>query len=536
MFSANYLSDYYLLFDIKNNLTGNRRPDLRPPAVVFSQRKRAAHNCGSPWINESVFFGFQRFEDHVRAHINVATAQGEDEIVLFGVIDDILCDLFKSVDAQTAGHLGAQVGVVDVVGVGFAHGEDLADDRHVRDAQSGGKVVQQQRGAAVGVGLKDRPYLLIAHFHCGGERGGQLGGVVGKVVGDRDAARRAQDLKAAVHTGEFVQVLGDLRGCCAQIMGTGGSGERVVDIVAAGHLQVDFAQLFALVHEVKFFISAHDVAQVGGIVVIGLAEAEGDRRQIYVLQRLQHILIVAVDDEGVGGQVTELVEGLFDIIQRFEVVEVVGVDIEDDRDVGRELQECVHIFARLTHDDVAVADIAVAADEGQLAANDGGGVKAGADQHLAEHRGGGSFAVSAGYGDAAPVAAGDNTQHDAALDGGNALLTRGNQLGVILFDGGGIDHQLCTVDVLGAVTHAHGDAVAFDAVEGIALVHVGAAQLKARAVQDLGERAHARAADADEVDTLYIFQKMIVVHKNPLMYYVKLLSRHTPGDRSRLNQ
>ena len=428
------------------------------------------------------------------------------------MIDDILRDLLKGVDAQAARHLGAEVGVVDVVGVGLAHGEDLADDRDVRYGQRGGKVVEQQCGSAVGVGLEDRPYLLVAHLHRGGERGGQLGGMMRKVVGDRDASRCAEDLKAAVHAGELVQILGDLLRRRAQIVGAGGGGEGIIDIVAAGHLQVDLTELLAPVHEVELFIRAHDIAQIRGVVVVRLAETEGDRRQLCIFDRLQHVLVVTVDDQGVRGQVAELVERLLDIIQGLEVIKVIGVDVEDDRDIGRQLEEGIDIFARLTDDDIAVTDVAVAADEGQLAADDGGGVEAGADQHLTEHRGGGRLAVRSADGDAALIAAGDDAQHDAALDGGDALFARGDQLGVILLDGGGVDNQLGALDILGAVTHMHGNAVALDAVEGIALVHIRSAELKALAVQYLGEGAHPRPADADEVDALDMIQKMIVVH------------------------
>ena len=134
------------------------------------------------------------------------------------MLDDIFGNILKGVDAQAAGHLRAEVGIVDIVGVRLTHSEDLADDRNVRDAQRGSKVIQQQGGAAEGVGLEDRPYLLVAHLHRGGQRGGQLCRMVGKVVGDSDAVRRAENLKASVYAGELVEVFGDLRGLCAEIV------------------------------------------------------------------------------------------------------------------------------------------------------------------------------------------------------------------------------------------------------------------------------------------------------------------------------
>ncbi len=112
--------------------------------------------------------------------------------------------------------------------------------------------------------------------------------------------------------------------------------------------------------------------------------------------------------------------------------------------------------------------------------------------------------MGAGYRYGAVVAARDDAQHHRALDGGDAFLFSCDQLGVVALDGGCVYDQLGTLDILGAVTHMHGDAVALDAVEGLALVAVRAGELKALAVKYLGERAHTRAADADKVDALYV--------------------------------
>ena len=201
---------------------------------------------------------------------------------------------------------------------------------------------------------------------------------------------------------------------------------------------------------------------------------------------------------------TELVEALFDVVERFEVVEVIRVDIGDDGDVRGQLEEGVNILARLAYDDIALTDIAVAAEVGELTADDRGRIKARADQQLTEHRGGGGFAVRAGDRDRAVVAAGHDTEHHTALDGGDALLFCGNQFGVILLDCGSVYDQLRALDILRLMTHVYGDAVAADTVERFALIAVGAREDEALAVQNLCQRAHSRAADTDEVDAFDI--------------------------------
>ena len=101
----------------------------------------------------------------ISAHVDVAAAEGDDQITVLGMLLDILGDVIEGVDAHASGDLCAEIGVIDVVGVGLANRQDLGDDRDVGNRQRLGKVVQQQRCTAEGVRLEHRPYFLEAHLH-----------------------------------------------------------------------------------------------------------------------------------------------------------------------------------------------------------------------------------------------------------------------------------------------------------------------------------------------------------------------------------
>ena len=202
----------------------------------------------------------------------------------------------------------------------------------------------------------------------------------------------------------------------------------------------------------------------------------------------------------------ELVEGLDDVVERAEVVEVVAVDVQNDAERGVQLQEGVDIFAGLADHGVALADAAVAADEGQLAADDGARVAARLDQDLREHAGRGRLAVRAGDGDGVRKLLREQAEHHRALERRDALFARGDKLRVILLCGGGVDDELRVADVLGAVAHADRDAVAADALERVGFVDVAAGDHIALMVEDLRHRAHARAADAHKVQAFDCIQ------------------------------
>ena len=121
--------------------------------------------------------------------------------------------------------------------------------------------------------------------------------------------------------------------------------------------------------------------------------------------------------------------------------------------------------------------------------------------------------MRAGYRDAALVAARNNAQHNAALNAGDALLNSRPTLGIRLLYRRRVNYQLGAIDVFSRVTHVNGNAVALHFVERFALVHVGARNLKALAHQYLGDGAHAAAADAYEMYSFDLVQKLVVIHK-----------------------
>src|SRR5699024_3263111 len=110
------------------------------------------------------------------------------------------------------------------------------------------------------------------------------------------------------------------------------------------------------------------------------------------------------------------------------------------------------------------------------------------------------LAVGAADADAAVKPAGHQPQQVGALNGGHAAGPRRHQLGVVVHDSGGVDNQVCALDVLGALADGNRDAKLLPLkVDGVAGVIVRAGDVVSHAVQDLHQWKHARAADADEV-------------------------------------
>ena len=157
--------------------------------------------------------------------------------------------------------------------------------------------------------------------------------------------------------------------------------------------------------------------------------------------------------EGVG----ELVEGRDVRLLGPPVVEVVGLDVGDDRGVRRVVQERAVALVGLGDEQVAGAGGRVDAGRRQVATDGVRRVRAGRLQRDRQQRGRGRLAVGAGDGDHPPVGhhrgeCGRARQHPQALAHGLDVL------GVVLAHGGGHDERVDVVHLVGGVAEVDGRA------------------------------------------------------------------------------
>ena len=336
--------------------------------------------------------------------------------------------------------------------------------------------------------------------------------MVGVVVDDQCTVALAVHLKAAAGTLEVQGGLGTLLHGQAHKAAYGAHGQGVVDVVAARHGQADVAGDLAPLLEVELEEARLVFLYVDSLIVAVVLDAECAHAAVQRIHDVHGILVVDIGKDHELGHQGKALEGKLQLAHAAVVVQMVVVDVQHHRQVRGELEEGLGELAGLNDDVIALAGLAVAVDQGQLAADDGRGIAAGQLQCGGDHRSSGGLAVGAGHADALLVQTAHIAQQHAALDGGDAVGGSGTQLHVVLGDGCGIHHHVHTDDVVGAVAqadlHAHLPFVADDA----AVQHITAGDLVTLGGQDLDQRIHAAAAAADEVDLFY----MNIVRKPPI--------------------
>ena len=174
------------------------------------------------------------------------------------------------------------------------------------------------------------------------------------------------------------------------------------------------------------------------------------------------------------------------------------IDVGDDANLRGHLDEGAVGLVGLHDHPLAVTEPRVRAPFVDDAAGDDGGVEAGDIEYVGDERGGRGLAVRAGDGDGG-VEPHQLRQHLGAAHDGQSALARSLELGIAGLDGRGDDDETRADQVHRIVADEHANTLGAQTADIGAVLLVAALHRVALGVQDLGNRAHADAADAQNV-------------------------------------
>ena len=327
----------------------------------------------------------------------------------------------------------------------------------------------------------------------------QLVGMVGIIVIDVRAAVAALILEPAARAMEAGERGLRILAGNAEFPRHRAGGQRVQRVVAADDAEADLRIRLAAADDVKLAEILREV-----LAVHGVRRVEAERQIRQTLQRVAGVLVIAVGDDQpvLRHERGERAERMLHIGKILEKVQMVGVDIEDDRDRREEVQEGVAVFAALEDDGIALADAVARAEQRQKAADHDRRVQPGLHENMREHGGRRRLAVGTGDADGVLVRLHDVAPGLGTLKDGNASGAGSGDLGVVVVRGSRADEAVGALDILGAVADRDLDALGDQLVRGDGGVHVRAGDLHPHAPQHQPQRAHRHAADADQMAVL----------------------------------
>ena len=267
--------------------------------------------------------------------------------------------------------------------------------------------------------------------------------------------------------------------------------------MASPHVESGVGILHAVDHNIKFGKPLVPEDMIRAAVSGAVPKAESHGLAAAVLDGLEGVGIIPVDHHPapVGDQLGEGAEGVLDVRQVPEKIQVVLFNIQNHCHRGAEGEKRVAVLAGLGDNGVAVTDPVARPQDGQHAADHNGGVPTGGEKDVGAHRGGGGLAVGAGDAQGILVVGHDGPPGLGALkDWNTGLQGRGN-LRIIVVDGGGANDAVGSLHTLGQMADGHRNGQGAQMVYRLAFTHVGAGDQDAPPLQDLCQRGHGYPAD-----------------------------------------
>src|SRR6266700_288822 len=380
---------------------------------------------------------------------DVAGPETHDEIAASGKALDHPCEIGRLCERD---HLAMtmraqaehEVIAIDAFDRRLAGRIDLRDDDRIGVVEAGAELLEQRLQTGIAMRLHHGDDLAVGRFARGLQHGRDLHRMVAVIVDHRDAVPFPGPSEAPLHPTEARDRLADGIIGKSELVRDRNRGGGVERVVLSCHRQGESGDLMRHIglavaeHDLEARTAAHrhqiDQARVGLRIL-----AIGDDAAILDLadQSLHHGVIDAHHGETVERHVLdEIAERVLHRFEGLEVIEMLGIDIGDDGDIGRQFQEGAVAFVGLHHHPVACAEPRI-----------------------------GAIGID-----------------DAAVDHGRYH-----------------DH-VGAIDVFGLVTDRNLDPLVAQARDIAAFGRIRALDRVAEIVQDLGDAAHADAADPDEVD------------------------------------
>src|SRR6266536_80596 len=358
---------------------------------------------------------------------------------------------------------------------------------------------------------RDEPALRV-DLPRRGEGRGDLGRMVGVVVHDEHAGALALLLEPTDDAGKAGEGAGDHVERDQQLSSDRDRGESIGDVVAAGEREAHLAQE-AQLRVPHFEAGARclqpDVARPEvrlGRLAVGdnpLLDPRKDRSDSGVVE--------TGDDRAVERDlVRELDERVDDLVQVAVAVEMVRLDVRDDGDVGRQLEEGAVVLVRLRDEEVAPAQARVRAEDADPTADDDRRIEAGLGQNHSGQRS--RRRLSVGPGDRDPLLqAHDLAEHLGSPDHRDPALAGGGDLGIRFVHRGRNDDQVYLGEVPGIVAEEDLRPERREPGGVLASLPVAAGDLeRGREKKDLRQAAHADSARSDEMNPTKLQESHLV--------------------------
>ena len=386
---------------------------------------------------------------------------------------------------------------------GLPRREDVHEHDDVRGRQHRGEPVEEPGRPGVPMRLEDHHQPVVRLPAGRREHRRDLGRMMAVVVDDPHPGRRAAMLEPPAHPGEPPEAGRDRVRLEPQLQADGEGREPVQQVVPPRHGELQPRRPAPLppreAHAAPrpvgaaFRFAARDVGRP-------VLDPVGHDPPLDAVPQARHPGVVPARHHRarLDGPVGETDEGVAQAVERPVVVEMLRLEIREDRDAGSQGQQRRFALVGLDHEVGPVPDPRVAVEGVDPRPHQRRRIQPALGQHHRHHRRRRALAVRPGHRDGRPRSR-EPRQHDPARHHRQAAAPGLHDLGVVVGHRGRDDHRVGAGDPARVVAGRDRDPARPQPRHGRRRGQIRAAHLVAETAHHFGHPAHADAAHAHEV-------------------------------------
>ena len=342
------------------------------------------------------------------------------------------------------------------------------------------------------------------------------------VINDGNAADLALVLKTTVCTCKASEAFDNYIIRKFQKASYGNGSQCVGNIVDARYTKVIAADFFALEENGEGRMSVFIPGDICGCIICLMLQTIGENMTWKATGNSLVFRCISIDDQSSvrRKKLSKFPEGMTDIVNILEEVQMVGIHVQDHADLREEAQEAVGIFTCFCDESFRVADTDIPVDGRKDSAYTDSGATVALKKDVGNHGSCGGFSVGTGNGDRCIVVTHDLAEKFRTCEHWEPFFFCTGKFRVVRMDRCCVDNHIDIIFDIGCTLSVVDDGTTFlECTCKRTGFGIGTGDTEVFLKKDLGKAAHADAADTDKMN-MKRFMKVYLIHNNLLIYVI----------------
>ena len=334
------------------------------------------------------------------------------------------------------------------------------------------------------------------------------------IVYDRNPCNFSFILETAVCSCETSKSLDDHFFGKTKKMTEGNCCQCIGNIVDARHFQIIAANLNAIAQNGEGSMSIFVISDICCLIICIMFQTISDHITWKIPNDIFIFRSICIDDQCTVSRkkLCKAAEGMTDIVNILKEIQMVCIHIQDNTDLREKAQKAVCVFAGFCDKSLRIAYADVSADSRKNTSHTDSRVTVSCKKNVRYHRCCGCFSMSSGNGNRSIIIPHDLPEKLCTCEHWKSFFLCTGKFRVVRMDSCGIYHNIYVIgNVCGTLSVIDGGSLFLQCLGKRTGFGIGTGNDKILAEKNLGQSAHADAADTDKMYMKW-FVKIYLIH------------------------